>query len=178
MKEEVSSLMDGEFNSDQTDNLIKRIERDEEARETWAAYHLIGDVIRGDGIYREGIQNRIFNKLASEPVVLAPKPRAPIPSKISRVGMAVAASVVTLSMVAWLSKQQITQPAPVALAQDTPQIAATQISEPVVAPFAVQQANLNEYLSAHEEFLRSTAGYRRVATSINTVAPSSGTPEQ
>jgi sigma-E factor negative regulatory protein RseA len=166
MRDDISLLVDGELGADQTDTLIQRIGRDEEARETWATYHLIGDVLRGDSVHHAGIQNRIIEKLAEEPTVLAPKRRTTLPRPVARLGMAVAASVATLSVVAWMAGQDGRQ-------QFAEKTASQNTSIVVPADSPIQPANLSEYLSAHEEFLPSTAGYRRVLN-VKTVAPASG----
>src|SRR5260221_42217 len=102
MRDSISSLMDGELPAIQASDLIEHIGSDEEARDTWATYHLIGDVLRGEGSFRPDIQSRIFEKLAEEPTVLAPRRRGNLPRGVARWGLAAAASIATFSVVAWL----------------------------------------------------------------------------
>lgn len=184
MREDISSLMDSEFQADResenerSGTLLERMARDEEARDTWATYHLIGDALRGDGDHRPGMQSRIFARLAEEPTVLAPRV-ARFPSlRSARVGMAVAASVATLSVVAWMARQEAPQSLVHldSLVQKVTAIAGAQtpIAQAPVesAPgLDVQPVNLNEYLQAHEEFSPYTGGYR--LANVTSVAPAS-----
>ena len=166
MRDDISSLMDGEYDAGRAQGLIERIGRDDEARDLWATYHLIGDALRGEANLRAGVQDRIFDRLAGEPTVLAPRRWAASPGRTVRVGMAVAASVATISVVAWMAGQDVNQPTSVA--QNAPAAAVAQVPMEAVQP----AANLSEYLSAHEEFSSSTAGYR--LANVSTVAPASG----
>lgn len=177
MRDDISSLMDGEFEGNKSTGLIERMARDEEARDAWATYHLIGDTLRGDGVLRPGMQEKIFAKLTEEPTILAPKPLvARIPTRRLKIGMAIAASVATLSVVAWMAGQDSTQSAPneriAAVTVSAPTLIAQDTGEPS-AP-TVMQANLNEYLLAHEEYSPYTGGFRFATAS--TVAPLAGAP--
>jgi sigma-E factor negative regulatory protein RseA len=174
MRQEISSLMDGELDADRTGGLIERIGRDDEARELWATYHFIGDALRGGVSMQAGIQNRIFVRLTQEPTVLAPKRRRmlSVSARSARVGMAVAASVATISVVTWMGRQESTTPALVAQAPVTQVAVAKSAAEPMVAS-AMQQANLSEYLLAHEEYSPSTGGYR--LANINGAVAAGGT---
>lgn len=175
MREDISSLMDGECEAGRAGGLIERVGRDEAARDEWATYHCIGDVLRGDAVRMDGIQRRIFARLAEEPTVLAPRARSAIfaPGRSVRVGMAVAASVATISVVVWMARQEVNTPAPVAQTAPTQSVAQALVQPAELASVAsIQPANVNEYLQAHEEFSPSTAGYR--LTTVNTLAPASG----
>jgi sigma-E factor negative regulatory protein RseA len=175
MREDISSLMDGECEAGRAGGLIERVGRDEKARDEWATYHVIGDVLRGDVAQMDGIQSRIFARLAEEPTVLAPRARSAIfpPGRSVRVGMAVAASVATISVVVWMARQEVNAPAPMAQTATAPTVAQAMVQPAEMAPVAsIQPANVNEYLLAHEEFSQSTAGYR--LTTVTTPAPASG----
>ena len=39
----------------------------------WSTYHLIGDVMRGNALLKPDFNERLMQKLESEPVVLAPR---------------------------------------------------------------------------------------------------------
>ncbi len=167
MRDNISSLMDGELDKQRCAGLIEQIGHDEEARQTWAIYHLIGDTLRGDGHYRSGLQERINAKLTEEATVLAPKPSKRF--KPMRIAMAIAASVLTFSVVVWLAGQEADTP--VRTAQSNPPALVTAGSiEPASA--GVYPANLNEYLLAHEEFSPYTAGYR--FANVSSIAPAGG----
>ena len=170
MRDDISALMDGELDAGRAAILIQQAARDDEVRDLWSTYHLIGDALRGNVLQPPGIQSRIFGRLAEEPTILSPKPRNAIfaSGRSARVGMAIAASVATISVVAWMARQDTTSPAP-RMAQTTPaQIVGQTVVEPVPVA-SIQPANVSEYLLAHEEFSPSSAGYR-LAT-VNTLAP-------
>jgi len=172
MKDNISSLMDGEFHPGEASELIERVGRDEDARETWATYHLIGDVLRGDGGHQSGIQSRIFAKLAEEPTVLAPKPKKRGVVRAAQWSAAAAASVAAASVVIWMAAPDSRTSFQATQNSTTTELASVRV-EAVSPSSGIQPVNFNEYLLAHEEFLPSTAGFRRYA-SMETVAPASG----
>ena len=93
----LSTLLDGEMNA----NDGHAVERacalwrdDAQARHDWHAWHLIGDVMRSDELARAPAQDvaflsRLRERLATEPVVLAPEvlaasAQAPAPAAVPR----------------------------------------------------------------------------------------------
>ncbi len=71
----LSALADGD--TDAADRACSRWRDDPEARRTWHAYHLIGDVMRSDELAATPAHDASFmaalrQRLAQEPVVLAP----------------------------------------------------------------------------------------------------------
>ena len=77
--ERLSALADGELDSSATKAACELWKRDAQARCTWHAYHLIGDVLRSDDLAAEGGRDERFllalrARLAGEPVVLEPAP--------------------------------------------------------------------------------------------------------
>lgn len=98
----LSALADGERQA--VDSACAMWREDEQARQTWHLYHLIGDVLRSDELasapahdaaFLEGLRAR----LASEPVVLAPAP-ATVPAgglRRWRVPVAAAAGFVVVA---------------------------------------------------------------------------------
>ncbi|MCF8192464.1 MAG: sigma-E factor negative regulatory protein [Burkholderiales bacterium] len=97
-KERISELMDGELDGLQADLLLRRM-NDGDARASWEAYHLIGDVLRGDlGCQVSG---RVSARLAAEPTVLAPRPLAGVQTR--GLGMSIAASVAAVAVVGYLA---------------------------------------------------------------------------
>lgn len=78
----LSALADGELDSAATVAAAADWRRDGEARSAWHAYHLIGDVMRSQELASNAARDAVFmrklaQRLASEPVVLAPQPIAP-----------------------------------------------------------------------------------------------------
>ena len=152
MKEQISMLVDGELHEDEADSLIAKLAKDDQAKVSWETYHLIGDALRGNSEFNARLEKRISDKLAEEPTILSPKRRR-ISANISKIGWALAASVATFSVVTWVHKQELaTSPQ---FAQNAPVIIQAAANDPIQT-----SNNLNEYLSAHEEFQPSTSGYR------------------
>ena len=46
MKQNISTLMDGELSGDEAEMLLGRIKRHPDAQQEWLTYHLIGDAMR------------------------------------------------------------------------------------------------------------------------------------
>lgn len=44
--DQLSALMDGQLRGEEFDHALQRLARDQEARLTWHAYHVVGDVLR------------------------------------------------------------------------------------------------------------------------------------
>lgn len=121
---------------------------DAEARRTWHAYQLIGDVMRSDDLARPAARDAAFlaglrERLAAEPVVLAPAP-ASVPARRRQhwlLPVAAAAGFVVVAGV--LAVARISQPgadAPAGLAKATD-------TAPMVL---VRDERLDEYLRAHQ----------------------------
>jgi sigma-E factor negative regulatory protein RseA len=98
--EAISALVDGEAAPAGMDAVAELV-REAESRRYWGRYHLISDCIRSHLPRRidKGLAGRIEAALRDEPTVLAPEPAAhswlrPL------AGLAVAASVATLAVVA------------------------------------------------------------------------------
>ncbi|MEO8924434.1 MAG: RseA family anti-sigma factor [Caldimonas sp.] len=84
--ERLSALVDGELDGAATEAACRRWKADAQARCTWHAYQLIGDVLRSDGLGDRAARDEQFlvtlrARLASEPIVFAP---APLPAASSR----------------------------------------------------------------------------------------------
>jgi sigma-E factor negative regulatory protein RseA len=79
--ESLSALIDGELDSNEVMRACSAWRDDISARSTWHAYQLIGDVLRSDDLANHAAHDAAFlatlrERLASEPVVLAPEPVA------------------------------------------------------------------------------------------------------
>ena len=160
MKEQISTLVDGELHEDEADSLIAKMAKDDQARVSWETYNLIGDALRGNSEFNSRLQQRISAKLAEEPTILAPK-RRNISNNVSKIGWALAASVATFSVATWMHKQEVATSSQ--FAQNAPVVMQTAANDTIQS-----SNNLNEYLSAHEEFQPSTSGYRH-AEIMNTM---------
>jgi len=97
-KEQISSFLDGELDHWSRGRAIDHLKGREALRQVWDRYHLIGDVMRGEGSRprAEGIADAVARRIASEPTVMAPgnlTPRTPRRWVLPVAGGALAASV-------------------------------------------------------------------------------------
>lgn len=151
MKQQLSALMDGETRLDGNPNLVKAALQNDELTHAWAAYHIIGDVLRGDHALKRNITAPTMHRLKDEPVVLAPKRR--IAQWISHPHTtSMAASVAAVAFVGWAVWQAqgygVQSPAMQAGTQYGQQLA-TQGS-PVADTF-------DRYMLAHHEYAAGNA---------------------
>jgi sigma-E factor negative regulatory protein RseA len=170
----LSDLADGRLQGDPLAAACRDWAADAEARRTWHAYHLIGDVLRSDDLARPPTADadfmaRLRSRLAEEPVVLAPA--APtVTTRVRRqfwlMPMAAAAGFVAVAGVVVVLQQAAPQGSGFA----SPQLAAspppaglrtvsTLAGTPAVLPAGVargemlRDARVDEYLRAHRDLL-------------------------
>ncbi|HKA42106.1 MAG TPA: sigma-E factor negative regulatory protein [Burkholderiales bacterium] len=169
--DKISALMDGELDAHQSEQQLARLKNDSEARACWEAFHLIGDALRGERIVSRNLSERLRERLAQEPTVLAP-PRARPARPIATYAWSAAASLSAVALVGWVAFSGPLAPQP-----DAPSVAA---KAPPVAPVPVvaappqlasvpSEGKMNEYLIAHQEFSPSTA-IQGLAPYIRTVS--------
>ena len=193
--ESVSSLMDGELAAEESTRAIARLKDaagDGPQRESWDAYHLIGDVLRdattGAPALSAGFQARFSARLADEPTVLAPQATRLKPkSRWQTYAMSAAASVAAVVVVGWMALSS-TKPEGVPGGSGTSVLATAPVL--VVQPLALQPAGLapqqaaalvaaakpnakfehaHEYLLAHQGISPTTA-FQGVAPYVRTVS--------
>ncbi len=80
----MSSLMDSDLEPEAVGQACEQWRRDPQARERWHAYQLIGDVLRSEDLANTADRDEAFlrslrERLAKEPVVLAPQPSVAMP---------------------------------------------------------------------------------------------------
>lgn len=163
MSEQLSALMDGELAPDEMARQIKALKNDSEQRQTWVAYHVLGDALRKSPQLSIDISAKLARQLAEEPTVLAPQRKLRPGS--ARYAMPLAASVAAVSVVGVLAWQMVRVnqiDAPAMLAAAPQQLAAAKPAATQVAantPETVQFARVvsNSYLLAHQEFSPSYA---------------------
>jgi sigma-E factor negative regulatory protein RseA len=71
MKNQLSALIDGEFEVEDSDHIMTAIKSNGEAKEAWKHYHLIGDVMRGDTSMQHDFSAKVMQALDAEPTILA-----------------------------------------------------------------------------------------------------------
>lgn len=166
MSEQLSALIDGELTEAEALRLIRALKSNDQFRQTWNMFHLVGDALRKAPQVSADFSAKVARQLASEPTVLAPRQRKaaqPAP----RFALPIAASMAALSLVGVLAWQmvQLSQraaPAQLALAPaSAPQVAqATTDKNPPMQIASAQMPNRvkfskaasNPYLLAHQEF--------------------------
>lgn len=83
----LSALADGDATDGESARAFQAWREDEDARCTWHAYQLIGDVMRSDDLAAEPAADESFlvalrARLATEPVVLAPSAEEPVAAPV------------------------------------------------------------------------------------------------
>ncbi|HYD55683.1 MAG TPA: sigma-E factor negative regulatory protein [Burkholderiales bacterium] len=163
MNERISALMDGELGDREAGHAIADLETTAEARETWRTYHLISDAMRDARVLSPGFADRVAQRLAQEPTVLAPRRLKPESAPRIALPAAAAASVAGVALVGWLAFAP-RQDAVVAQAPAKPPAAAAQVAT-VPLP-----SGTPDYLFAHQGFsprvsLQGMAPYARTVSS-------------
>ena len=181
--EQLSALIDGEHDGENTD-IIDNIINDDDMKDTWSRYHLIGDCLRDhvpENISSD-VSTQVSNTLRDEPTILIPHTHKRFNLK-PIAGFAIAASV---AMVAVFSVQRGNE---INSSSDVPTIAANQINATVsqpqsfsfpeaqVLPAAVRKSDtpdsvanqrLNHYLMNHNEY-RSNGGMNAILPYVRIV---------
>jgi sigma-E factor negative regulatory protein RseA len=158
MKQNISTLMDGELCDEEAGIILDKIKKHSESWQDWSAYHLIGDSLRQPDFVSKDISETVFKRLQAEPTVLAPRSKRE--NSVSYFAMSAVASIMAVAFLAWLSVQLDAGP----LHQQSRQAAGD-------APIAHWPANdmVNDYLLAHQEFSPSS-DVRGAASYIRAVA--------
>jgi len=139
MKKQLSVLMDGELDDEESRVVLGKLKQDEVLRAEWEVYHLIGDSLRQTPVWDEVFKTRFAERLAAEPTVLAP--RAVRPGARPAVNWSLAASLAAVSLVAWTA-YQLNQP-------DT---GAKSVKIQEVASAGSIPPNFSYFLNAHQEY--------------------------
>ena len=129
--------MDNDLALEDAEYLMTALKANGDAAKSWATYHLIGDVMRGNKVLRHDMTASIMQEIAKQPTVLAPKPSL---VKNKQVAFSVAASVAAVFFVGLVVLHQQSQ-------------------EASVAPIEIAQAMPAEYLRAHQSMSPSNAAY-------------------
>lgn len=172
--ESLSSLVDGECPPGMAEAACRRWKSDPDLRHAWQTYHLIGDVLRsdelspsrpGDAAFLQGLRER----LAAEPVPLAPAPlpvqargasrRWLAPAAMVAGVLAVGVAVVVLQPDAmgpatgWNAQVVATPPAAAVnlhrVADGAPAVPASSQGLTVVDGKVIRDARLDAYFEAH-----------------------------
>ncbi len=168
MNSKISALIDGELPQHEAGGAFDALRGDGDARDTWRAYHLIGDSMRAAPLLSQDFSARVAARLAGEPTVLAPLPlplRKPVLEQRRWQLLSAAASIAAVAFVsfAYFSQEPVPAAAPLAVVapQAEPAEAAAQVAPPDAA---------NDYLLAHQGYsprnsLQGMAPYVRTVSS-------------
>lgn len=202
--DELSSLMDGELDASAVGRACGQWRDDPEVRANWHAYHVIGDVLRSDELASDGGHDAAFlaafrQRLAQEPVVLAPAPMGVVaqvavtrrrawvtPAAIAAGFVAVAGVLVVTQVSGGLSLLGTQADASLAKAQSPSPVMVVSVGGaasagaaddlPAVVPNGrlIRDVRLDEYLAAHKKFGGSSvpggpSGFLRNAAADGTV---------
>jgi sigma-E factor negative regulatory protein RseA len=149
VKERISALMDDEAAGHEVAGSIESLKTEGEARESWRAYHLIGDVMRETELLSGGFNARLRARLEKEPTVMAPGASHARPERARWRVLSAAASVAAVALVGGVYFSSLQQPeAPLAKAPANPPApeAASQLVH--VAP----PETADDYLLAHQGY--------------------------
>lgn len=69
MKDQLSALIDGEFELTNAEYLITSAKSSGDISQCWAQYHLIGDIMRGDNTMPPNFKARVMQTLEIEPAL-------------------------------------------------------------------------------------------------------------
>lgn len=159
--EQLSALVDGDLAAPGRERLLRRLGEDSELRARWGSYHLIGDVLRGEHVAGAvgGVAAQVRERLAAEPVVLAPRrARARRPAWLAPgLGLAAAASLgaVAVLLAGRLGAPVGGVPPRVAAAPEQPVQWTVVQQVPVTrwqAGSPAAETDLHRYLADHSEF--------------------------
>lgn len=158
-QEGLSALLDGESDVAQAMTFTRRWRTDGQLQRDWDTYHLIGDALRSEDLCRQGSPDRFMTglreRLAAEPVVLAP---TPLPARARRNRwmrpMSAAAGVVAVAGSVWLLpvRQGLQNGPALATAPTAQQLSPTAAATAAPAAATRSGAHWNRYLAAHQQF--------------------------
>lgn len=187
VREALSVLADGEADAAAAGEAAARWRDDDDAKATWHAYQLIGDVLRSEDL-AAGPRDRLFMqrlhvRLMQEPTVLAPAPDLPLDGPHSGqgslmhrwavpLGLAAGMALVLGTLVVVRHDQEANAPALVAdamPAQPLQRVGLAAAAGSSSAPVLLRDPRLDRYLAAHKQFQSANAmgpstGFIRSAT--------------
>ena len=144
--DKVSALMDGELDEHEARRVVLGLKDAGEARESWATYHTIGDVLRGESLPAFDVSGRVAAAVADEPAILAPRR----PARMNRpltYALSAAASVSAMAVVGWMAFSGNPSTLPLEIARNAPVVQKIPEAQLVSTP---SDGQMNDYLLAHQ----------------------------
>jgi sigma-E factor negative regulatory protein RseA len=168
MKARISALIDDQLERREAARFLDELRAEGEVRDTWRAYHLIGDAMRDTRMLSAGFAARVAAKLALEPTVMAPSRIASAPPRPRWHLLSAAASLAAVALVGWVA---------FGLQEGAPQVA--QVAPPTApVPSLTAQVpppeSANDYLYAHQGYSPRNS-LQGVAPYVRTVSGEAGT---
>ena len=145
MREQISRLMDGDLDGAEAEAAFRELKR-VDGLEQWTCYHIIGDVLRRNGVPTAGFASRFAARLDTEPTVLAPQQTSQ-PSRLP-LAWAIAATVAAVVVVSSVAVSML-DPQPTALAK-VREATIVRTAQPTSQPVSP------ELLLAHQEYSPTT----------------------
>lgn len=148
MREEISRLVDGELEDEQFDTACGELKQGE-GMATWVCYHMIGETLReGSPGMAPGLSQKLLDRLAAEPTIVAPRPRLRVERPMTY-AWAAAATIAAVALTGWVALSVVEPNGAMALAKARE---AAQVRAAQLRPAAVPQ----DYILAHQEYSPTT----------------------
>ena len=138
----LSAALDGETTRAEMEDCITVLKRDEDLRQSWSEYHMIGDLMRGEAPTQAGFMARFSAQLATEPTVLAPR-RSVWPQRVAVASFASLAVWGAISLTRMMADEPATLPMAVAPGFQQASLSSGPVNE---------EARFAPYLVAHQEY--------------------------
>ena len=188
VREALSALVDGEADAAAVRDGVSRWREDDDAKATWHAYQLIGDVLRSEDLAAghgdRAFLQRLHARLSEEPTVLAPAPdlpqAPPDPGQAAGMlhrwavplGVAAGMALVVGTLLAVRQGPQADEGAVLADAKPglvQPPVELAAVAGSSSSPVLLRDPRLDRYLAAHKQFQGANAmgpstGFIRSAT--------------
>lgn len=175
MKEKVSEFMDGELDQQGTANILAALKNDNELKQHWDNYHLIGDALRRSSRLSTNIASNVSRQLKVEPTILSPQTSRRIDNKQKYKVFAFAIAASVIAMVAGgVIMNHLYEPGKIMIAEQSKQdrsFSATPImisSPPSMHHYTHPPVDINDYLLVHREFSSGSAVRGHISNVNNT----------
>ena len=194
-REQLSALVDDEL-TQEASSVIESLLEDNEAKETWARYHLIGDSLRGHLPGQIGdISGNVSQAIASEPTILAPTKKSANRKSSDLMkpvmGFAIAASVAAVAIFNVQQAKEIPEAGQPVIAQSSIATSQPSLATSIATPQLVNQKTgqarvyqaknvdprLNRYLVNYNEY-RANTGVSGMPPHVRMVANEARSSEQ
>jgi sigma-E factor negative regulatory protein RseA len=170
IREQVSAFLDGELPNTETELLLKRLTRDEELRESFGRYALIGECLRGGGQTRlsQSFHARVNRAIDGEPLAANPQAVNSASTHWWRpfAGAAIAAGVAAVAVVALqqragaptmreampMTAQNVVLAPSAGMSKPKEALSYTVPATVPDAPAALPAARLTNYVFAHSKY--------------------------